>query len=87
MRHSVIPFGMATLTLKVSSEMAAKLKAVATQKRVPKSQLMREALGTFLSTHKIKPSLYDRMKSGIGCVRSGKGDLSTNPKRMEGYGR
>jgi predicted transcriptional regulator len=78
---------MTTLTLKVPSELAAKLKAVAARKRVPKSQLMREALGTYLSKHKVKPSLYDRMKNGIGCIKSGKGDLSTNPKHLEGYGR
>jgi len=76
-----------TLTLKVPREMAQKLEAVATRKRVPKSKLMREALDVFLSKQKTKPSLYDRMKDGIGCISSGKGDLSTNPMHMEGYGR
>jgi len=76
-----------TLTLKVPREMAQKLEAVAVRKRVPKSMLMREALDVFLSRQKAKPSLYDRMKGGIGCISSGKGDLSTNPAHMKGYGQ
>ncbi len=38
-----------------------------------------------------KPSrtLYDAfVKKGlIGCIHSGSGDLSTNPKHMEGFGK
>ena len=30
---------------------------------------------------------YDLMKDDLGCVDSGLGDLSTNPKYLEGYGR
>ncbi len=76
-----------TVTMKIPQEMAQKLEAVASRKRVPKSTLMREALGTYLKTQKTKTNLYERMKAGIGCIRSGKGDLSTNPKHMDGYGR
>jgi predicted DNA-binding protein len=76
-----------TVTMKIPKEMAQKLEAVAVRKRVPKSKLVREALDVFLNKQKTKLSLYDRMKDGIGCVSSGKGDLSTNPKHMEGYGR
>lgn len=32
------------------------------------------------------PSLYDRIKHLCGVI-AGPGDLSTNPKYMEGYGR
>ncbi len=34
-------------------------------------------------------TLYDAFaaKGLIGCVHSGSGDLSTNPKHMEGFGR
>lgn len=31
-------------------------------------------------------SAYERMKDGCGIVHSGIGDLSTNPKHMEGFG-
>ena len=76
-----------TLTLKVPQEMARKLEAVAKSKRVPKSQIMREAIDALLLQEKVKPSLLDRMKNRIGCITSNEGDLSVNPKRMEGYGQ
>ena len=36
---------------------------------------------------KPRPSAHDLMKDGCGIVRSGKRDLSTNKKHMQGYGR
>ena len=32
-------------------------------------------------------SAYDLLKDSFGCFDSGLGDLSTNPKYMEGFGR
>lgn len=32
-------------------------------------------------------SAHDLMKDGCGIIRSGIGDLSTNKKHMEGFGR
>lgn len=77
---------MTTITLKVPSEMAAKLEAVVARKRVPKSKYVRNALDVALKKEKDEPSLYDLMKDAIGCVNSGKKDLATNPKYMKGYG-
>ena len=36
---------------------------------------------------KPKLSAHDLMKDGCGIVRSGKRDLATNKKHMQGYGR
>jgi len=76
-----------TLTLKVPRELAQKLEAVSARKRVSKSKIMRDALDVALRKVKAKPSLYDLMKDGLGCISSGKRDLSTNPKHMKGYGQ
>jgi len=78
-----------TLTVKVPHEMAAKLAAVTSKKRVAKSKYIRDALDVALKKEKQKPSLYDLMMEAgaIGCFSSGKGDLSTNPKYLEGYGQ
>jgi hypothetical protein len=38
------------------------------------------------ATVKKNPTLWDRMKHLVGTI-DGPGDLSTNPKYMEGYGR
>lgn len=53
------------------------------------SDLAREAIGEYLSRHATLPTCYDLAKESgvIGCVKSGKGDLSTNPKHMEGFGQ
>ena len=77
---------MTTITLKVPRVIAAKLDAVATKKRIPKSKYVRDLLSSALKREEAKLSLYDRMKDGIGCVSSGKRDLSTNPKHMKGFG-
>jgi Arc/MetJ-type ribon-helix-helix transcriptional regulator len=77
---------MTTITLKVPSETAAKLNAVAARKRVPKSKYVRDALNAALKKEKEQPSMYDLMKDAIGCF-DGPSDLSTNPKYMKGYGK
>jgi len=41
---------------------------------------------TTKATGKKAPTLWDRMKHLVGTI-DGPGDLSTNPKYMEGYGR
>jgi hypothetical protein len=78
---------MPTITLKVPRDLAKKLEIVSAQKRVSKSTFMRNALKKELERTKVKPSLYDLMKDRIGKFGSGKTDLATNPKHMEGFGR
>jgi predicted transcriptional regulator len=78
---------MTTLTVKVPDEVAAKLKAVATRRRISKSQIVRDALVKELKSSPTKANLYDIMKEGIGCFDSGVTDLATNPKHMKGFGK
>jgi metal-responsive CopG/Arc/MetJ family transcriptional regulator len=78
---------MTTLTLKVPRKLAQKLAAVSAQKRVSKSKIIRDALGAALEKEKATPSLYDEMKDGLGCISSGKSNLSTHPAHMKGYGQ
>ena len=42
---------------------------------------------TAATVPKPRPSAHDLMKDGCGIVRSGKQDLATNQKHMQGYGR
>lgn len=53
------------------------------------SDLAREAIEEYLSRHATMPTCYDLAEQSgvIGCVKSGKGDLSTNPKHMDGFGK
>ena len=84
---------MSTLTLELSDSLFAKLLAASARRHLPPAELARETLERTLVTETATsedddgPSAYDLMKEGFGCVDSGLGDLATNPKYMEGYGR
>jgi hypothetical protein len=78
-----------TITFKVSSQTGTHLKEAATRMRVSTSKYVRDLVESDLRRRKKKPfkSAYDvMMELGVvGCFE-GPGDLSTNPKYMEGYG-
>jgi hypothetical protein len=83
---------MSTLTVELPDDIATRLAAASERAHVPPAQIVREALEKALPVVLAElpadePSLYDLMKDGFGCVSSGLGDLSTNRKYMEGYGR
>ena len=83
---------VSTLTIELPDDLAARLEVASVQTHVPPAQLVRTALEKALAAPAADwpadgPSLYDRMRDAIGCVSTGIGDLSTNPKHMEGYGR
>lgn len=81
---------MQTMTVKLPDEVAARLEEHAKRLGVSKSSIVRESLDSDLrepATVEEGASAYDLMKDGFGCVNSGIGDLSTNPKHMEGFGR
>ena len=74
-----------TMTLKISPEMDAKLAAEARRRRVSKSRVAREMIDAGLKKRRPRVSLYDRIRDIAGSLE-GPGDLSTNPKYMEGFG-
>ena len=78
---------MKTLTLKVPLELDLRLASAAKHRGESKSALVREALEAYLADQKNAPPLscYDLAKDIIGCFE-GPGDLSTNPKYMDGFG-
>jgi Arc/MetJ-type ribon-helix-helix transcriptional regulator len=80
---------MKTLSLKLPDALAAKVEAMARKRHTSKSALIREALESYLSDDRKKPflTLLDVAPDVIGCVSGGPGDLSTNKKHMEGFGR
>jgi hypothetical protein len=81
---------MKTMTVKLSDELAVRLEKRAKRLGVSKSALLRESLERELRKESVveeEPSMYDLVKDDLGCVNSGLGDLSTNPKHLEGFGR
>lgn len=83
---------MKTITIKVPEELDARLTKRAKHRGVSKSEVAREALARELQSDSAEavneePSAFDVLKDDLGCFDSGVGDLSTNPKHMEGFGR
>jgi len=83
---------MKTITIKLPEELDVRLAKRAKRLGVSKSEVARGAIKRELEGSKAgsveeTPSAYDVMKGGFGCVASGIGDLSTNPKHMEGFGK
>jgi hypothetical protein len=78
---------MRTLSLKLPEEIDNRLEARARELGKTKSELMREALVSFLDS---KPesgvSCLDLVLDLVGTAR-GPGDLASNKKHMRGYGR
>ncbi len=79
---------MKTISLKVADNLLRKLERTARQRGQSKSAVIRAALEQYLNGERpeARPlSALDLAGDLVGCVK-GPGDLSTNPKYMEGYG-
>ena len=79
---------MTTLTVKLPERLKAKVEASAKRRRVPKSQVVREALERALANESKRSTVraIDLVRDLVGCVRGGPRDLTTNPKYMEDFG-
>ena len=77
---------MPTITCKIPDEVSARLEAAARRRRIPKSQIIREALVANLKKNKSKPSAYDLMKDVCGIIKGGPKDYASNPKYLKGFG-
>jgi len=80
---------MTTITCRIPEKLAAELEAIAEKRRVPKSEIVREALEANLLAQKkrVKLSAHDVMKEACGIIKGGPRDRSWNRKHMEGFGR
>ncbi|MFN0199766.1 MAG: ribbon-helix-helix protein, CopG family [Planctomycetaceae bacterium] len=77
------------LSLRLPEPLRTGLEAMVESTGRTESDLAREAIEEYLLRHGKLPTCFDLAQAAglIGCVDSGKGDLSTNPKHMEGFGR
>ena len=79
------------ISLKLSASLHAKLDRAAKQRKSTKSDVVRTALDQFLksdngSKSSRQVSALELAGDLVGCIE-GPGDLSTNPKYLEGYGK
>ena len=78
----------ASLTVRFPAELRQRLRDAAERSGTRESDLVREAVELRLAvTEPVPPAYKKAKKSGIiGAIRSGIGDLSTNPKHFDGFG-
>jgi len=79
---------MKTLTVKLPASLNARLTRTAKQRGQTKSEVVREALETLLNGSDAKRTARSALELAgdlVGCIE-GPGDLSTNPKYMDGFG-
>jgi hypothetical protein len=78
---------MKTVSLKLNDALLRKLERAARERGQSKSAVIRSALEQFLNGERTIPpgSALEAALPWVGCCE-GPGDLSTNPKYMEGFG-
>ncbi len=78
---------MKTISLKVPGHLLQQLERACRERGQSKSEVVRAALAQFLNGERVIPpgSALEAAGPWVGCVE-GPGDLSTNPKYMEGFG-
>ena len=77
------------ITVRVPSALTARLRTHSRAQGTTESDLVREALETFLGKKKEPRSAYDLAEAAgiIGAARNAPKDLSTNPRHMKGFGK
>lgn len=79
---------METITFKCPEKLANRLRAESKQRKIPKSDLLRQALEFYLSQKGLiqQVSLYSLSQDLCGAI-DGPEDLSENSAYLEGYGQ
>lgn len=78
-----------TLSIRLSTAERTALRAAAKKRKISQGLLVRKALEAYgvAPAGKRAPNAYELVKHLVGKYKDGPGDLSTNPKYMEGFGR
>ena len=79
----------ARITVRVSQTLTARLRSRSRAKGTTESELVREALETYLGKTKEARSAYELAEEAgiIGAARNAPKDLSANPRHMKGFGK
>jgi hypothetical protein len=80
---------MQTISLKLPDTLLARLEEESRLRHTNKSALVRAALERELAPRKTgaEPSCYDLARDLAGSIKGVPGDIATNPKYMEGFGK
>jgi predicted DNA-binding protein len=77
------------ITVRISENLGQRLQNRSRMKGKPESELVREALETYLGqSAEARPAYESARESGlIGCVRRAAKDLSTHRRHFKGFGK
>jgi predicted DNA-binding protein len=79
---------MKTISLKLPDVLLMRLESESKQRRITKSQLVRESLEqAFNNASGRPPSCFDLARDLAGSVKAPPKDIATNPKYLDGFGR
>ena len=78
---------MTTLTCKIPDKLSAHLDAAARQRRVSKSQIVREAIAASLKRKKTTVSAFDLIKDACGIIKGGPKDYASDPRYLREFGQ
>jgi hypothetical protein len=80
---------MKAITIKLPDALKVRLEAEAEKRKVPLSQVVREAAESYVVGSPVQKKLtaYDLIKDLCGSVKDAPPNLATDPKYMEGFGR
>ena len=77
------------ITIRIPEVLGKRLRKRSRMRGQPESELVREALETYLGLPAEGRSAYELAEEAglIGCVQRAPKDLSTNPRHLEGFGK
>jgi predicted transcriptional regulator len=79
---------MRTVSLKLPEALVARLASVAARRRKTRSELMREALESYLASHPgVKPDSFLAANRDLAGAARGPRDLSTGKAYLKDFGR
>src|SRR5437763_286907 len=87
MCNSVLPSAMTTITCKIPDKLGAHLDAAARQRRVSKSQIIREAIVAVLRKKKPAVSAFDLIKDACGIIQGGPKDYASDSRHLREFGK
>jgi metal-responsive CopG/Arc/MetJ family transcriptional regulator len=78
---------MTTITCKIPDKLRAHLEAAARQRRVSKSQIIREAITAVLRKKKPAVSAFDLIKDACGIIQGGPKDYASDSRHLKEFGK
>lgn len=78
---------MKTLVIRIPDELETQLEVLASRRGKTKSAVARDVLSRGVRRRADNLSVFDLIRDQIGIIETGVGDLASNPKHLEGFGR